>query len=539
MIGKNTATRPAPRNGTTASTQQADPIKKQTEEKETQLALRVEKQVFALAPVIKQSLINQGMTAHQITTVMATCLAARIPPVMLAYANNIQPILSAANKMTRLGHLPGQDFYVSIFRSNQQQYDEFGEPLDGNKKSEPTVVVMPSIARRESNAKTAAKLEGIVFHTEPNHITDPVEAKTVFDRELGGTGEFWGKEVRVCRVDLYKYYKNDKGQLTAMGSGKPMSFYGFYLPYEDANGKKSYVETKKVMANYTPSDIAEKRAMSKAYREVTREDFPRDDTPIQQRLLVLMDTANRALTGYEQEMTEYGIDIDQAVAGDYEIIDGESEAPVIDAGTAGFDPKASGPENEKKTETSSGPEKSYAVAGTIEKDKEIVLTGASEHIADAGPDKEEATDPTMFFARAYNRVAGAAIAFCEEMSRMCGEGEETSIPKAHAVLLSGIRDVTGWDNVPVANYGVEKAVLLASLVCDLGINELPSQKASRTLMAAVVKEWEGKSNSYYGEDGNVQAREWIVQIAAAIEAELAVGQFDESELSAADLFGDE
>lgn len=282
------------------------------------IANRLQSNHFALSTDVRQALAAQGIEEHKLPMLSAVCVAVNVSPNLLRYMHNLPPIVRVMSLITDYGYRCGDDFYVSVFDTKVPIPNEFGEPTD-QKAEAPTVVVMSSAARAIENMRNDDRMNGVIHHIEASVIEDRTEAKRIFDQHAGAK-YVWHDEVMVAQAELYSYLRG--GQ--PLGSGKPLTFYGFFLPYycSTHNGKKEvksdYNEIGKPKANYGPGDVAMKRAEVKAARHVTRINYARDTRPADVRLAAMVSRAETNLTIAEHKAAEFGVSVETA------LIEGES-----------------------------------------------------------------------------------------------------------------------------------------------------------------------------------------------------------------------
>lgn len=287
----------------------------QTEQQSTALVQRLTTHNLALTDETKLVLLAQGIPEEQLPIVAAGCLSIGIPPNVLRYTHNVPKVMSAVKLITELGYRPGQDFFVALFKSKQEIVDEDGIPT-GQKPEAPTVVVMPSAARIETNAKDDARIRHITPVVETGIIEDQTEARQIFDDHFKGDKPF--DEAIVAYADLYQYHERSG---LPLGSGRPQRFYGFFVPnkFYTSNGKttisKDWVERQKAMSNYEAPEVAKKRAGTKAWRALSRTNYPIDNRTATERLAAMLDSANTALSVLESVAKQRGISVEDALQG--------------------------------------------------------------------------------------------------------------------------------------------------------------------------------------------------------------------------------
>jgi len=261
----------------------------------TEIVRRLETSL-GLPDQIKNSLMKGGLSQGDVAIVAAACVSTGVDPRLMAYPNNIPPIIRMMDMMKNHGYIPGEDFYVAVYKSNVALPDETGVPSE-QKTRVPTVVVMPSAARAVANMKEDGRLYGKTFHVSTKEIVG-AEAKKIFEQDVPGGAYVEGK-TRVVKATL-KTFVAGIGALDSPGE-EPV-FYGFFTPYKkDKQGKavEDWLESGKVKDNYGPVDIATKRAQTKAARYVTRTNYSRDNRPVDVRMAALVDSANNKLAALE------------------------------------------------------------------------------------------------------------------------------------------------------------------------------------------------------------------------------------------------
>jgi hypothetical protein len=270
---------------------------------------RLQAHHFALSTEVASSLVAQGIPERQLPMLATACVAVNVSPNLLRYSHNIPSIIRVMNYVTEYGYRAGDDFFVSVFKTKVPVLSEDGEPTD-QKAEAPTVVVMPSAARALENMKNDDRLNGVLHHIEASVIEDREEAKKIFEKHAG-KNYVWGDDCAVAKAELYAYFKNG----VPLGSGKPLTFYGFFQPYYLYQGqtKIDYNEANKPKPNYGPGDIAMKRAETKAARHVTKTNYARDNRTADQRLAALVSQAATRLTEAEQDADDFGVDLETAL----------------------------------------------------------------------------------------------------------------------------------------------------------------------------------------------------------------------------------
>lgn len=291
--------------------------REQTDHQSTALVQRLTRHHLALTPDTEEVLIAQGIEPNMLPVMAAGCLSIGVPPNLLRYTHNVPGVVNAIKMITELGYRPGQDFYVSIFKTNIETLDENGEPT-GQKAKAPTVVVMPSAARIEQNAKEDDRLRGLLHLVETGIVTDQKEAQAIFDEHFKGARPF--KDAIVAYAELYTYHAKSGNPL---GSGRPQVCYGFYIPWkfkwQSNEIEPDSLEQGKAKDNYEAPEIARKRAASKAWRAVTRNNYARDNRTVDDRMAALVDSASTKLSVLEQYADREGITLDDAIEMEGEI----------------------------------------------------------------------------------------------------------------------------------------------------------------------------------------------------------------------------
>ena len=300
----------APRQQATQRSQQYQPrnANEQADANATRLLARLQNYNFGLSNDLAATLQSNGIPAETLPMIVSTCVASGVSPALLAYRHNIPAIVRVMSQVVDLGYRAGEDFHVAVFTSKTKVMDEYGEPTKETVDAH-TVVVMPSAARTVENMRNEDRLNsGVYHHFEPGQLEGD-EVRKVFDQQLG-TSAPWGDGVVVAFVDMYTYING-----RPIGSGKPTRFYGFFLPLKYGYNNKieeNYLEKGKVKDNYTPYDIAVKRATVKAARSVTRTNYPRDNRPADVRRAALTESALTKLSDIESDARKYGISVEAA-----------------------------------------------------------------------------------------------------------------------------------------------------------------------------------------------------------------------------------
>jgi hypothetical protein len=289
----------------------------QAQQISTAIVARLTKNHFVMTDGVAQSLVSQGLSEAQLPLLASTCLAINVPPSLLRYNHNIPQVVRALKLVTQLGYRANEDFYVSIFKTDVPVLSEDGEPTDDKAKA-PTVVVMMSAARLESNGKEDGRLNGVLPHVETSIIEDAERAREIFNQNFSGSTKVF-EDAIVAEARLYLYHRKNGNPL---GSGEPQIFYGFYVPNQTYNGavQKNFLESGKPKENHEGPAIARKRAASKAWRAVTRNNYPQDDRPVDVRLAALMDTAQAKLTMAERIADSAGVTLELAIIDGDEIM---------------------------------------------------------------------------------------------------------------------------------------------------------------------------------------------------------------------------
>lgn len=299
----------APRQQATQRSQQYQPrnANEQADANATRLLARLQNYNFGMSNDLAATLQSNGISAENIPMIVSTCVASGVSPALLAYRHNIPAIVRVMSQVVDLGYRAGEDFYVAVFNSKTKVMNEYGEPTKETVEA-PTVVVMPSAARAVENMRNEDRLNGNVYHHFEQGQLEGDEARKVFNQQIG-TSAPWGDGVVVGFVDMYTYL-NGK----TIGSGKPTRFYGFFLPWRFYNNeiKADYTERDRVKDNYTPFDIAVKRATVKAARSITRTNYPRDNRPADVRRAALTESALSKLSDIESEARKQGISVESA-----------------------------------------------------------------------------------------------------------------------------------------------------------------------------------------------------------------------------------
>jgi hypothetical protein len=481
---------------------QTQPSTDKTTQVTTALAKRLEQTPFLLPAVMRDSLAMQGFREETINNIAACCLAVGVPPILLSHPHNLAPIQGLVADMIELGYRRGDDFHIAIYNNNQVTYDEFGQP--GQKADLPTVVVMPTITRYEQNAKEDSRLDGVVFQVEAEVITDPEEAKKIFDQELSGTKAVWSPKVRVARAVLYKYLKSG----IQLGSGKGQEFYGFYLPMKtDRNGNviEDYVEAGKVMANYSPGDIAIKRAKAKAYKAVSRAKMPRDNRTAADRMAMIAGQAIQNLQKAQLDAEEYGISLEEAIIGEIpEAIEGQ-KAEVVKEAEEVVDATSFAAQTNSRADVFADlvAESVVAEEKATQKVEEIPF----ETISDDEPEYVP-TQLGKFYARFDEQMASDEAAHGLTMHLAALQSSEDAVANSSLLtqVLAAIDRLNEWETRTVIVDGHTTSLPMLTIIMlsqaavdDQGKAKIKHQVALYLAHVLVEKNGSGKTNPRYDE----------------------------------------
>lgn len=265
---------------------------------------------FALTTDVRLALLTQGFGERDLPVLASACVAVNVSPNLLRYSHNLPPVMRVMEQIRDYGYRSGDDFHVSVFNSNVPVLDEDGCPT-GQKAKAPTVVVMPSESRALENMKEHDRLHSVIHHIETDVVEDRAEAERIFNA-YAGAGYAWHDEVVVAVSMLYSYLRNGM----PLGSGKPSTFYGFFLPYiKRDNGvvEADWLERQRPKLNYTSADIAKKRARVKAARAVTKTNYPRDGRTADERLAMMVSRAVTNLAEAEHLAKAHGVSVETAL----------------------------------------------------------------------------------------------------------------------------------------------------------------------------------------------------------------------------------
>lgn len=276
----------------------------------TALVKKLQNHNFALTETTKGTLLAQGIGEAEIGIIAATCVAVNVSPNLAKYSHNLPEIIKIKSWLTEYGYKPKDDFYVAVFDVDTIIPDEDGIPTKAKAKA-PTIVAMLSAARSIENMNESDLQQGKRHHIEAREIENREDAEKIFIAQGMNEKYAWSKKVRVAVAELYTY----SSTWQPIGSGKPVAFYGYYLPEKLYNGQVSsdYNEVGKPKDNYTAADIAIKRATVKAARSVTRSNFPKDSRPVAVRLAGMVESAMTNLAFAEQKAKQLGVSVEEAI----------------------------------------------------------------------------------------------------------------------------------------------------------------------------------------------------------------------------------
>lgn len=492
---------------------QPDASQDKTKVLTTALAKRLEQTPFLLPDVMRSALTMQGFREETINNIAACCLAVGVPPILLSHPHNLAPIQGLVADMLELGYRRGDDFHIAIYDNNQVTYNEFGE--QGAKASLPTVVVMPTITRYEQNAKEDSRLDGIVFEVEAEIISDPEKAKEIFDRELGGTKSVWGPKVRVAEATLYKYLKSG----VQIGSGKGQKFYGFFLPYKGNAQTEDYVEAGKVMANYSPNDIAIKRAKAKAYKAVSRAKMPRDNRSTADRLAMIAGQALQVIHEAQRDANEYGISINEAIVGDIPKQIEMEKAEVVK-------------EAEKVVDAASFAAQSNArqddFADLVAEEMGATVTTVSPLDVFVDDEQPRLTNLDLFFRSFREEMAldEDALGFMNMLSGLQMAGNATASSALITRVEAAIDQFNAWETktVVVDSNTTSLPSLLMMMLCQASVDnkgkaQIKHDVAYFLAEALIQKKGNGSPNEFYDTTEMERARMYIKYASGIVQRE--------------------
>lgn len=275
---------------------QYNSAQQQVTETGTELARKLETSL-AMPTAIKSNLIQGGLSPDDIGVISAACVATGVSPLVLQHAHNVAPMIRIMDLMRNYGYIPGEDFHVAIYKAKAKLPDETGLPTDVPAQL-PTVVVMLSAARTMANMDEHGRLSGKTYHISTKEITGD-EARKIFTQDVPG-GVYAEGKTRVVRATLKTFLRNG---VPLDEPGEAPVFYGFYSPSKkdrQGNTVGDWLEESKTKDNYSPVDIATKRAQAKAARYATRTNYSRDNRPVDVRMAALIDSASNKVAALEQ-----------------------------------------------------------------------------------------------------------------------------------------------------------------------------------------------------------------------------------------------
>jgi hypothetical protein len=445
----------------------------QTAETGTALVKRLETSL-GLPDNIKSNLMAGGLSPNDIGVVAAACVSTGVDPRLLKYSNNIPPVIRMMDMMKNHGYIPGEDFYVSVFTANAKLPDESGAPTSQTAPV-PTIVVMPSAARAIANMKEDGRLYGKDYHIATKEIVGK-EAREIFERDMPSGNYVEGKS-RVVRA-LLKTFVKGIGALDTPGD-EPV-FYGFYSPSKknyNGNIEDDYLETKKVKDNYSPVDIATKRAMTKAARYVTRTNYSRDNRPVDVRMAALIDGAQNRLVALEQmgnledAFDDGMVDVDAEAT----FVNPEPPAQVkaISANAVHMD------EEFVTSVVTQQPTKTIQVANRDELDD--LWNTATEIDSDEGVHE----DPfAVLFAELDSAMSESNVRLIHEIRTSTIKAGIT--PAGIAAVMERVREIGGWA-VGESFCGVPIPEVIVRFILKVGMEDDLSLTSIRALSSLILK----------------------------------------------------
>lgn len=295
----------------------------QIEEMKAEIVKRVQGTALAFPEPVIMKMLGLGVNPNDLPVVQALCLVNNIPVANMQYRQNVAEISRLAQMVSKLGYRRGEDYDIVTREANQDEYNEDGTPKMNGKyqarTKQPTISIQITAARQVENAKADGKANGVqhVFFTDI--VEDAEKAQAIF-RSSGLDERIWHKDVVVARCVVKTVHP-------AVGLLGEQSSYGFYLPVKLEekwdDGLSKYVQTGKVVANgnetgkqkdnYHPSNIAKKRAMTSAARQITRTLYARNDVPVANNVAAIIGEAGVRLTEIQQSASDLGVTIDQYI----------------------------------------------------------------------------------------------------------------------------------------------------------------------------------------------------------------------------------
>lgn len=455
----------------------------QTADVSTAIVKRLETNL-GLPDTIKSNLMAGGLSPNDIGVVAAACISTGIDPRLLGYSNNVPPVIRMMDMMKNHGYIPGEDFYVAVYKANVKLPDETGVPTKETAEV-PTVVVMPSAARAVANMKEDGRLYGKSYHVATKEITGK-EAREIFERDMPSGNYIEGK-TRVVRATL-KTFVAGIGALDTPGE-EPV-FYGFYSPSKKVTYnnkteiKEDWNEIGKAKDNYSPIDIATKRAQTKAARYVTRTNYSRDNRAVDVRLAALVESANNRLVALENTGQ-------LEVAFDSGMVDIDAEQAMINPpppkqATAAFAPTPY--MDEEFTSPPMDVQEATGAARQPEVVKKIVTNSddlgfAWEEMQDI--DANVGVDAFVEFCNQLDRdmlEADAAVIHDIRTSAMKGGLDKAALGR----LIANVREIGGWQPGE-SHLGMDLAELAVRFLVGAGKEGDPTLYPARYLGSKIVR----------------------------------------------------
>lgn len=482
----------------------------QIAEMKNAIVKRIAGTALAFPEPIIHKMLGLGLNPDDLPVIQSLCLLGNVPVSHMQYRQNVSEISRLAQMVTKLGYRRVEDYDIVVREANQDEFNEDGTPkMDGKyqaRSKQPTVTIQITAARQVENAKADGRANGVqhIFFTDV--IEDTEKAKEIFLRN-GLDERLWCKDVVVARCTVKTLHP-------AAGLLGEQSSYGFYLPMKLEerwdDGSKKYVPTGKVVQNtvetgkqkdnYHPANIAKKRAMTSAARQITRTLYARNDVPVANNVAAVLNEANVRITEMQDAAAEHGVTLEHYIDHGAELeAQAEEGQKIIDEQIAlntishGQEKKA----DQKKTVTSSTHEDSSSGAVTT------FVPGPLDEIPVHGLTGDEYKDMVAAADKTMSAITTLASKECPELAAWAIEisaasmtAERQANPGMLAHLLSCIREYCESSDLD--------AEILVKYLCGLSLADEVKQEPLTILFKALVKEYDPgdglRSNKNFSEE---------------------------------------
>lgn len=277
---------------------------------------------LVLGEEARNNLISIGMSEGQINEIVTTCIALGIKPNLLVNPANIDKIIQAKKYATDYNMVPGKHFFGVSYNGKSKFEDEEGRSIE---VSMPNLSIQFAYGFLEHCVEQYGKSIGITFYLDQRRVTDEAEIAEVMAHHFTSGVPVPHPNNRVHKA---RYIPLIPG---IRDLPEPDFQYGFYL--ELGVKKEGWTSASKYGNSFAADfrqgpDVARTRAIRAACLAVTGNIYPvRGDGAEELSRLAAQNAAK-----YE-ELARSGVNVEEALDGDYEMIE---EAPGV-VGAAAID----------------------------------------------------------------------------------------------------------------------------------------------------------------------------------------------------------